>query len=168
MKLLIKNNCISFYPINQFKLSPPWCSFRLTIDSVCDYCEFSSLTSFMPDCQTLLKSQSPWKAILITLEPTLFFTGTYASRWTSFVSGVLWFGDCWGKASLGESKYVCLWLISSLNPNPGHQIFRVPFPLSSSLLSKLENNLLFLLAPFKWYYFLLSCSGIFCINSFVS
>lgn len=54
MSVLGENDCISFYPVDQFKPEPTSLASRLVKDSVCDCRNSLSLKGFMQNCQILL------------------------------------------------------------------------------------------------------------------
>lgn len=120
---LVKNDCISFYPINQFKPDPSSLTSRLVKDSVCDWGDSLSLKHFMQNCQILLNFVTKLLGNSSDYpQSTLVSTGTCANTWGPFTSGILMF--CWhcqGMASSGKAGYVGAWdLALSGIPVQGH------------------------------------------------
>lgn len=167
----LKNNCVSFRPINQFKPEPASLASRLVMASVCAYWDSPCLQGLIQNCQVLLKSQGSWEAVLLPLQSKLVSTGTCASPQGPLSQGfwmMLWV-HCWGKARLGETGYVCAWdLALPDTPGQGHlPQGSVPcVPLTSP---RVENSPPFsLLLLSKGPPSLLSTSKKLCINSLMS
>lgn len=158
MNVLSKNDCISFYPVDQFKPEPTSLASRLVKDSVCDCGNSLSLKSFMQNCQILLNfltkllgngSDYP------TVTPGFHWNLCRSMR--PFASGILMFRwHCEGKACSGEAGSVGAWdLALSGIPVQCFWGFYTPTPefrsLSTLDLSKGWEQPSFLpLASFKW------------------